>query len=92
MTQTEQQENIAPELVQDDSEVQEKSTLFNVEILSLIKGAQAQHGLRHGNYQRYREYCSRRLQRLRKVLKFKMGDKRRVTPKKVTEYSFTDAR
>lgn len=29
-------------------------TLFSVDILRLIRNAQKQHGLRHGDYQRYR--------------------------------------
>lgn len=94
------QENIAPvkdEPVDHQEVVMkgvgiDRSNLFNVEILSIIKEAQSQHGLRHSHYQRYREYCSRRLKRLRKVLNFKMGDKKRVTPKKITEANFTDPR
>ncbi|XP_002120160.2 signal recognition particle subunit SRP68-like isoform X2 [Ciona intestinalis] len=66
--------------------------VFSVDILPVIKEAQNQHGLRHGDYQRYHGYCNRRLKRIRKVLKFKMGDKRKVTPKKVTEPVFTDPR
>jgi signal recognition particle subunit SRP68 len=45
-------------------------------VLKIIKEAQQQHGLRHGDYQRYRGYCSRRLRRLRKVLKVPQGDRR----------------
>jgi hypothetical protein len=32
--------------------------------------AQALHGLRYGDYQRYRQYCSRRMRRLRQGTKF----------------------
>lgn len=32
----------------------EPKLLFSVEILRLIRDAQKQHGLRHGDYQRYR--------------------------------------
>ncbi|GAQ88918.1 hypothetical protein KFL_004690100 [Klebsormidium nitens] len=42
-------------------------------ILQLIKVAQKQHGLRHKDYQRYRQYCMRRLRRLYKSLKFLHG-------------------
>lgn len=31
--------------------------LFSVEILRLIRNAQKQHGLRHGDFQRYRGNC-----------------------------------
>lgn len=42
----------------------------------MIKEAQQQHGLRHGDYQRYRGYCTRRIGRLRKVLRLPQGEKR----------------
>lgn len=32
----------------------EPKPLFSIEILRLIRDAQKQHGLRHGDYQRYR--------------------------------------
>lgn len=32
----------------------EPKPLFSIEILRLIQDAQKQHGLRHGDYQRYR--------------------------------------
>ncbi|KAF7989372.1 hypothetical protein HCN44_008046 [Aphidius gifuensis] len=62
----------------DDEQVaQPKETkIYSLEILKIIKEAQQQHGLRHGDYQRYRGYCSRRLRRLRKVLKVPQGDRR----------------
>ena len=62
-------------------------------VLKIIKEAQQQHGLRHGDYQRYRGYCSRRLKRLRKVLKIPQGDRRHfkrrdVTPAMITSEKF----
>uniref|UniRef100_A0A1I8B2H8 Signal recognition particle subunit SRP68 n=1 Tax=Meloidogyne hapla TaxID=6305 RepID=A0A1I8B2H8_MELHA len=42
----------------------------SLNILQLIKTAQQKHGLRHENYQRYRGYCARRVERIRKSLKF----------------------
>eukprot|EP00126_Sphaerothecum_destruens_P007539 Sdes_comp19893_c0_seq1m12234 len=45
----------------------------NLEVLQFIKDSQLQHGLRHGDYRRYRQYCSRRLRRIRKALKFLHG-------------------
>uniref|UniRef100_A0A914CJ56 Signal recognition particle subunit SRP68 n=1 Tax=Acrobeloides nanus TaxID=290746 RepID=A0A914CJ56_9BILA len=41
-----------------------------VSILRMIKDAQQKHGLRHGDYQRYRGYCTRKVKRIRKSLKF----------------------
>lgn len=52
--------------------------------MKIIKDAQQQHGLRHGDYQRYRGYCSRRLRRLRRVLKVPQGDRRHFKRKDVT--------
>lgn len=41
----------------------------------MIKELQQQHGLRHGDYQRYRGYCTRRIKRLRKTLNLPQGGK-----------------
>ena len=46
---------------------------YSVGILRIIKESLAQNGLRHNDYQRYRQYCSRRLHRLRRSLNFKHG-------------------
>jgi len=60
-----------------------KETL-TLPILELIKEAQQQHGLRHGDYQRYRSYCTRRIRRLRKTLHLVQGSKNRFQSKRVT--------
>lgn len=60
-------------------------TALTLEILQMIKEAQQKHGLRHGDYQRYRGYCSRRLRRLRKSLHFLQGNKHRYQGREVTE-------
>ncbi|XP_063362163.1 signal recognition particle subunit SRP68 [Cydia amplana] len=59
-------------------------TLLTLEIFRLTKDAQQQHGLRHADYQRYRGYCSRRIRRLRKVLKIPQGDRRHYRRRDVT--------
>ncbi|XP_053987144.1 signal recognition particle subunit SRP68-like [Hylaeus volcanicus] len=59
-----------------DATVPKGQKTYSLEILKIIKEAQQQHGLRHGDYQRYRGYCTRRLRRLRKVLKVPQGDRR----------------
>lgn len=72
-----------------------------VSVLSLIKEAQQKHGLRQGNYLRYRGYCSRRIRRLRKCLKFTHQYKcfpkraakfvsRPVVPEVVTDVRFVE--
>jgi len=44
-------------------------------VLETIKLSQSQNGLRHGDYMRYRQYCTRRIARLRKSLKMQCGKK-----------------
>ncbi|KAM9296495.1 signal recognition particle subunit SRP68 [Gastrophryne carolinensis] len=65
---------------------------LGLEILEIIKESQQQHGMRHGDFQRYRGYCSRRLRRLRKTLGFKMGNRHKFTGKKVTVEMLSDNR
>ncbi|XP_064480527.1 signal recognition particle subunit SRP68-like [Ornithodoros turicata] len=69
-----------------DSDVIEvQKNTVTLEILRIIKDAQQKHGLRHGDYQRYRGYCSRRLRRLRKSLHWVQGSsKHRYVGKPVT--------
>uniref|UniRef100_A0A8C6N9G9 Signal recognition particle subunit SRP68 n=1 Tax=Melopsittacus undulatus TaxID=13146 RepID=A0A8C6N9G9_MELUD len=69
-----------------------QSALTQVPVLQIVKESQQQHGLRHGDFQRYRGYCSRRLRRLRKTLNFKMGNRHKFTGKKVTEEILSDNR
>ncbi|ESO89021.1 hypothetical protein LOTGIDRAFT_106123, partial [Lottia gigantea] len=61
-------------------------------VLHLIKEAQQQHGLRHGDHQRYRSYCTRKIRRLRKSLHFTQGTKHKVAPKKITPEMMNDER
>lgn len=42
-------------------------------ILGTAKVAQGAHGLKHGDFVRYRQYCSRRLMRVRRVTKLQQG-------------------
>ncbi len=58
----------------------------------MIKESQQQHGLRHGDYERYRSYCSRRLHRLRKTLNFKCGNTRRFQKRDVTADDLSEAK
>uniref|UniRef100_A0A663LLC5 Signal recognition particle subunit SRP68 n=1 Tax=Athene cunicularia TaxID=194338 RepID=A0A663LLC5_ATHCN len=69
-----------------------QSALTQITVLQIVKESQQQHGLRHGDFQRYRGYCSRRLRRLRKTLNFKMGNRHKFTGKKVTEEILSDNR
>ena len=57
-------------------------------ILTLIKAAQNQNGLRHSDYGRYHRYCTRRMLRLRKSLGFthtkRVNRKQEYDPKTIT--------
>ncbi|KAL6497153.1 hypothetical protein OROGR_029082 [Orobanche gracilis] len=68
------------------------NTKFSVNVLQILKSAQMQHGLRLGDYLRYRKYCTARLRRLYKSLKFTHGrgkyTKRAITASTVTEVRF----
>lgn len=58
-------------------------------VVQLIKTAQSQYGLKHGDYGRYRQYCARRLRKLYTSLKMTHGrnkfQKRKVEMHHVTE-------
>ncbi|KAI6690940.1 hypothetical protein NL676_027768 [Syzygium grande] len=64
---------------------------FSINVLQLLKSAQMQHGLRHGDYTRYRRYCTARLRRLYRSLKFTHG-RGRYARKAVTESCVTEVR
>ncbi|KAL7288721.1 hypothetical protein TKK_0017446 [Trichogramma kaykai] len=83
---------MAPKESSDVEQEQELSVpaTYSLEILKIIRDAQQQHGLRHGDYQRYRGYCSRRLRRLRKVLKVPQGDRRHFKRRDVLPAMVTD--
>ncbi|XP_065846752.1 signal recognition particle subunit SRP68-like [Oscarella lobularis] len=74
------------------SEALPSKVLYALEVLPTIKEAQGQHGLRHGDYQRYRQYCSRRLRRVRKSLSFVHGSRHRFHQKKLTIDVITDSK
>ncbi|GKV17420.1 hypothetical protein SLEP1_g27934 [Rubroshorea leprosula] len=67
------------------------STKFSINVLQLLKSAQMQHGLRHGDYTRYRRYCTARLRRLYKSLKFTHG-RGKYTRRAITESTVTEVR
>lgn len=67
-------------------------SFFTLEALKVIRESQQQHGLRHGDYERYRSYCSRRLHRLRKTLNFKCGNTRRFQKREVTVDDLNDSK
>ncbi|PKI56588.1 hypothetical protein CRG98_023032 [Punica granatum] len=64
---------------------------FSIKVLQLLKSAQMQHGLRHGDYTRYRRYCTARLRRLYKSLKLTHG-RGKFTRRAITESTVTEVR
>lgn len=64
---------------------------FSINVLQLLKSAQMQHGLRHRDYTRYRRYCTARLRRLYKSLKFTHG-RGKFTRRAITESTVTEVR
>ncbi|XVF08604.1 hypothetical protein REPUB_Repub07fG0017300 [Reevesia pubescens] len=69
----------------------QNSPKFSINVLLLLKSAQMQHGLRHGDYARYRRYCTARLRRLYKSLKFTHG-RGKYTRKAISESTVTEVR
>lgn len=64
---------------------------FSINVLQLLKSAQMQHGLRHRDYARYRRYCTARLRRLYKSLKFTHG-RGKFTRRAIMESTVTEVR
>ncbi|PNH02715.1 putative signal recognition particle protein [Tetrabaena socialis] len=60
-------------------------------LLSTIKAAQAQNGLRHGDYMRYRKHCASRLQSLYKLLKMQHG-RTKYQKRKLDVHNITDVK
>jgi len=69
---------------------------LSLDILAKAKTAQLANGLRHGDYNRYKNYCTRRVRRIHKKLKFfdkpQGGQKHQFRPKVVTPALVTDVR
>ncbi|XP_078621495.1 signal recognition particle subunit SRP68-like [Branchiostoma floridae x Branchiostoma japonicum] len=79
-------------LPQEGTEEEQNKVVLTLEILQTIKDAQQTHGLRHGDYQRYRGYCARRLRRLRKGLHFTCGNRHKFQRKPITEELLSEQR
>ena len=71
------------QMIEEIKEEEKKQAQLDVDVLIMVKSAQNQNGLRHNDYGRYHHYCTRKLHRMRKSLKFTQGRKQFVA-KKVT--------
>mmetsp|Transcript_11273 Transcript_11273/g.27521 ORF Transcript_11273/g.27521 Transcript_11273/m.27521 type:complete len:608 (-) Transcript_11273:1875-3698(-) len=74
-----------------DTPRRELASNLTLDILQTVKTSQSQHGLRHGDHVRYRQYCTRRLARLYKALKFGHG-RGRYQKKALEAATVTDER
>ena len=74
----EMQDAMEPEEEEDIEAILAAMPEVSLDIFDVVKSSRAQHGLRHGDYLRYRQYCARRLHRLRKSLKLTQGKGRFV--------------
>lgn len=52
---------------------QDEASPISLDILQFIKIGQSQHGLRHNDFARYRQHCTKKGQRLRKSIKLQQG-------------------
>ncbi|XP_077979719.1 signal recognition particle subunit SRP68-like [Glandiceps talaboti] len=85
------EQNVADGVSEEQTlETSTPSDTYTVEVLHVIKEAQQQHGLRHGDHQRYRSYCTRRLRRIRKSVKFVLGHRNKFQNKKIREEIMSD--
>lgn len=86
--------NQTSENTTDDKTLQEQKKdlpVLTLNILEYVVDKQMKNGLRHGDYQSYRNYCSRRLRHLRQCLQITHG-KGRYVPKSVTPEEISDVR
>ncbi|ORX47499.1 hypothetical protein DM01DRAFT_1385889 [Hesseltinella vesiculosa] len=65
---------------------------MSFDLLQLINEARMQYGLRHHDYQRYREHCTRRVHRLRQMLSLTEPNSKKVNKKKELPEQFDDVR
>ncbi|KAF2360343.1 Signal recognition particle subunit SRP68 [Trinorchestia longiramus] len=52
------------------------ASVLSLRVLRVAHEARMSHGLRHKDYQMYRQYCSRRIRRLRKRFDIRQGEKK----------------
>lgn len=57
-----------------------------------MKTSQGEHGLRHGDYERYRLYCTKRMRRLRKSIGFLHGSKSKFAKRTLRPTDCTESR
>lgn len=69
-------ENELENTSENEEVVVEEKPFLSMDVLAIITEERNMHGLRHQDYQRYRQYCSRKIRRLRTVMDVRQGKKR----------------
>ncbi|KAI9323660.1 hypothetical protein BX666DRAFT_1889090 [Dichotomocladium elegans] len=65
---------------------------IKLEVLALVNDSRMTYGLRHQDYQRYREHCAHRVRRLRQILKLAKPNNKATNQTKELPATFSDAR
>ena len=65
---------------------------FNLDVIHTLRGLQQHHGLKSFDYQRYRQYCSRRLRRIHKTVKMFAGTQKKYKGLTILPEDVTDTR
>ncbi|GAA5801525.1 hypothetical protein HPULCUR_006973 [Helicostylum pulchrum] len=73
-------------------DIHSTKSLLNMDVLSLINSSRMTYGLRHQDYQRYREYCTNRIHRLRQILKLTQANNKKVNAQKNFPQEIEDVR
>ncbi|CAF0760475.1 unnamed protein product [Rotaria sp. Silwood1] len=85
MSQTTSFETVSDTSATTTSQPTKVAPTLKLDILRIIRLCQQQHGLRHGDYQRYRSFCSRRLRRIRKSLELTYGNQKKFQKPIITD-------
>eukprot|EP01060_Flectonema_neradi_P008327 TRINITY_DN15953_c0_g1_i2.p1 TRINITY_DN15953_c0_g1~~TRINITY_DN15953_c0_g1_i2.p1 ORF type:complete len:588 (+),score=135.55 TRINITY_DN15953_c0_g1_i2:77-1765(+) len=65
---------------------------FNLDVIHTLRELQQQHGLKSFDYQRYRQYCTRRLRRIHKTVKMFAGTQKKYKGLVIQPEDVTDTR
>ncbi|KAI9358479.1 hypothetical protein BD770DRAFT_410284 [Pilaira anomala] len=73
-------------------DIQHSTGPMSMDVLGLINSSRMTYGLRHEDYQRYREYCTNRIHRLRQILKLTQANNKKVNVQKSLPQEINDVR
>eukprot|EP00829_Urostomides_striatus_P009479 TRINITY_DN2074_c0_g1_i2.p1 TRINITY_DN2074_c0_g1~~TRINITY_DN2074_c0_g1_i2.p1 ORF type:complete len:142 (+),score=62.80 TRINITY_DN2074_c0_g1_i2:118-543(+) len=85
--------NLKPEVEEKKEEKIVVPEFFeSISLLPMVSAAENQNGLRHKDYKRYQNYCSRKIHKLRKVLRLTQGKNREFIKKEITPEIATNSK